>query len=239
MKFFLFTSIFLLFLFPAHSNDSLRVSGVNPFQPLGPGEVNIGGYMGKKIDACIANNLKKMEVPTLVAPFKIRTETRFWQSEFWGKWFTAACDAYRYTNDPLILAKLKQAVEGLMATQTKDGYIGNYKEEAHLKEWDIWGRKYCLLGLLSYYDLSKDQKVLGSAKRLADHLIKEIGDRNISKFGNFKGMAASSVLEPIVLLYNYTKDTRYLKFAEAIVAGWEQADGAKLISKSINGIHGG
>ncbi|WP_165973243.1 glycoside hydrolase family 127 protein [Pedobacter sp. ok626] len=237
MKFFLFTCIFFLFLLPAHSNDSLWISGATKFRPLVLGDEKIKGYVGEKIDACIANSIKTMDVSILVAPFKTRIETRYWQSEFWGKWFTAACDAYRYTNDPLILAKLKQAVEGLMATQTKDGYIGNYKQEARLKEWDIWGRKYCLLGLLSYYEISKDKKVLGSAKMLADHLIKEIADRNISKFGNFRGMAASSVLEPIVLLYNYTKDARYLKFAEAIVAGWEQADGAKLISKSINGTH--
>ncbi|MDR6783366.1 DUF1680 family protein [Pedobacter africanus] len=237
MKLFLFTSVCFLLFFNTRSNDSLRVSAATQFLRLMPGEAKIDGYIGRKIDACIASSINKMDVPMLVAPFKTRTETRYWQSEFWGKWFTAACDAYRYTKDPLILARLKQAAEGLMATQTKDGYIGNYKEDARLKEWDIWGRKYCLLGLLSYYEISKDKKSLNSAKRLADHLIKEIGNRNISRFGNFRGMAASSVLEPVVLLYNYTGDDKYLAFAEAIVAGWEQDDGAKLISKSLKEIH--
>lgn len=237
MKFFSFITILFLLSLNARSYDSLFVARFNDIHPLALGDIKIGGYMGIKIDACIASSIKTMNVPMLVAPFKTRTETRYWQSEFWGKWFTAACDAYRYTKDPTILVKLKQAAEGLIATQTKDGYIGNYKEEARLKEWDIWGRKYCLLGLLSYYEISKDKKSLSSAKMLADHLMKEIGNRNISRFGNFRGMAASSVLEPVVLLYNYTGDVKYLAFAEAIVAGWEQDDGAKLISKSLKGVH--
>lgn len=237
MRFLLFTCLFCVFLSHAYAHDSLKVSGTTCYQPFPLDDIEIRDYIGAKLDACIANGIKAMDVPMLVEPFKARTETRYWQSEFWGKWFTAACDAYRYTKDPLLLTRLKQAAEGLMATQTKDGYIGNYKEEAHLKEWDIWGRKYCLLGLLSYYEISKDKKSLNSAKLLANHLMKEIGNRNISSFGNFRGMAASSVLEPIVLLYNYTKAPKYLAFAEAIVAGWEQDNGARLISKSLKGTH--
>jgi DUF1680 family protein len=45
-------------------------------------------------------------------------------------------------------------------------------------------------------------------------------------------MAASSVLEPITLLYNRTKDKRYLDFAEEIVREWETTDGPQLISKA-------
>lgn len=236
MRIFLIACIFFLPVCDSYANDSLKVSGVNYFQPLLIRDVEIGGYAGKKLETCIANGIKTMDVAMLIDPFKTKTETRYWQSEFWGKWFTAASDAYQYTEDPVLLAKLKQAAEGLMATQNSDGYIGNYKDEAHLKEWDIWGRKYCLLGLLAYYDISGDKKALGSAKKLANHLIKEIDDRNISKFGNFRGMAASSVLEPVVLLYKHTKEAKYLQFAKSIVAGWEREDGPKLISKSLNDI---
>ncbi|HCF94639.1 MAG TPA: hypothetical protein DEW46_06235, partial [Verrucomicrobia bacterium] len=68
---------------------------------------------------------------------------------------------------------------------------------------DIWGRKYCMLGLLGYYDLTREPKALAAAIRLADHLIGELAERDalIVKQGNHRGMAASSVLEPICQLY--------------------------------------
>ncbi len=45
-------------------------------------------------------------------------------------------------------------------------------------------------------------------------------------------MAASSVLEPVCLLYSRTGDKKYFDFAEEIVRQWETADGPQLISKS-------
>jgi DUF1680 family protein len=91
-----------------------------------------------------------------------------------------------------------------------------------------------MLGLLAYYDLTKDPKSLLAARNEADFLIKEIGERNlpIVKMGNHRGMAASSVLEPICLLYARTGDKKYLDFAEEIVRQWETPDGPQLISKA-------
>lgn len=194
----------------------------------------IGGFIGNRLDASYHNRIMAQDVDRLIAPFRNRTETWCWQSEFWGKWFTSAVLAYRYRPEPQLKAVLDKAVAGLMATQTPDGYIGNYRPEKQLEAWDIWGRKYCMLGLISYYDITNDGKVLQSAVRLADHLIKELADKNvlIVKQGNHKGMAATSVLEPICQLYKRTGDKRYLDFAEEIVRQWETADGPQLITKS-------
>lgn len=59
-----------------------------------------------------------------------------------------------------------------------------------------------MLGLLAYYDLTGDQKSLKAASKVADHLMKELKDRNalIVKQGNHRGIAASSVLEPCPIL---------------------------------------
>ena len=192
------------------------------------------GFVGEKLDASYQNRILAQDVNRLVEPFRNRTEDRCWQSEFWGKWFTSAVLAYRYRPEPQLKAKLDKAVSGLLSTQTPDGYIGNYAENKQLEQWDIWGRKYCMLGLLSYYDLTKDKNTLLAVKKLADHLIKELADKNalIVKKGNHHGMAASSVLEPICQLYSRTGDQRYLDFANEIVREWETPDGPQLISKS-------
>ena len=43
-------------------------------------------------------------------------------------------------------------------------------------------------------------------------------------------MAPTSVLEPMVLLYRMTGETRYLDFCKYILCSWEQPDGPKIIS---------
>ncbi|MCX6237994.1 MAG: glycoside hydrolase family 127 protein [Bacteroidia bacterium] len=194
----------------------------------------IKGYVGGKLDVSYQNRILAQDVNRLVEPFRNRTEDRCWQSEFWGKWFTSAVLAYRYRPEPQLKSLLDQAVSGLLSTQSPNGYIGNYAENKQLEQWDIWGRKYCMLGLLAYNDLTGDKNSLLATKKLADHLIKELADKNalIVKQGNHRGMAATSILEPICLLYSRTGDKRYLDFANEIVRQWESPDGPQLISKS-------
>jgi DUF1680 family protein len=198
----------------------------------------IEGYLGEKIDLCISERIKKQDVGQLIEPFRHREETRLWQTEFWGKWILSAIASYEYNRDPKMLQIIQEAVSGLLATQTPDGYIGNYSKEAQLQHWDIWGRKYTLLGLLAYYDISQDKKALDAAKKLADFLLSQVGPgkADIVKTGNYRGMPSSSVLEPMVFLYRHTGDQKYLDFAKYIVGQWETADGPKLISKAMDGV---
>jgi hypothetical protein len=204
-----------------------------------PANIKINGYLGEKIDLCIGERIKKQDVQHLIDPFKTRNETRMWQTEFWGKWILSAIASYEYNQDPEMLKIIQNAVSGLLATQTSDGYIGNYSPEAQLQHWDIWGRKYTMLGLLAYYDISGDKKALDAAKKLAGHLLTQVGPdhTDIVKTGNYRGMPSSSILEPMVLLYRHTNEKRYLDFAKYIVAQWETADGPKLITKAASGVN--
>ena len=95
------------------------------------------------------------------------------------------------------------AVRGLIATADSDGYIGTH-DVAHRRDgWDIWGRKYVLLGLIAAFDLTGDRHYLDAARRHADTLLAEVGPgkANIAELGYaaWKGLPPSSVLEPIVL----------------------------------------
>ena len=208
-------------------------------QPWQANNIQIKGYLGEKIDLCIGERIKKQNIQMLIDPFKKREETNQWQTEFWGKWILSAIASYEYNRDPEMLEIIQNAVSGLLATQTPDGYIGNYSPQAQLAQWDIWGRKYTLLGLLAYYDISTDKKALEASRKLADHLMTQVGEgkADIVKTGNYHGMPSSSILEPMVLLYRHTGEKRYLDFAKYIVKQWETADGPQLISKASKGIN--
>ena len=200
--------------------------------------VKISGYLGKRIDDCINNRVKKQDIDELIEPFRHRDERTRWQTEFWGKWILGAIGSYRYTGDPALYDMIVRSAEGIMATQSSDGYIGNYAPDAQLEQWDVWGRKYTLLGLLSWYDLSGDKKALKSACRLADHLISQVGPgkTSIVSTGNYRGMASCSILEPIMYLFLRTGDQRYLDFAKYIASELESSQGPQLVAKALNHI---
>jgi DUF1680 family protein len=240
MKQFLLISILLIpfFCLAQSKSNQVKPAKTDLLEAMIPSNIRIDGYLGAKVDLCINERIKKQDVQHLIDPFKIRNETRLWQTEFWGKWILSAIAAYEYNHDPEMLKIIQNAVSGLLATQTSDGYIGNYSKEAQLQHWDIWGRKYTMLGLLAYYDISGDKKVLDAAKKLADHLLTQVGPSlaDIVKTGNYRGMPSSSILEPMVFLYRHTGEKRYLDFAKYIVDQWETADGPKLISKAAEGV---
>lgn len=196
--------------------------------------VKIGGYVGSRIDDCIEKRVKAQDVEHLVEPFRSRTESHRWQSEFWGKWIQGAIASYRYTRDAELYEIIKQGAEGLMATQTPDGYIGNYAPEHQLKQWDVWGRKYSTLGLLAWYDLSGDKRALKAARGVIDHLMTQVGPQAtaIAMTGNYFGMASCSILEPVVYLYQRTNDKRYLEFANYIAEQLNAPEGPQLLDRA-------
>jgi uncharacterized protein len=200
-----------------------------------PSNVKIEGYLGEKMNLVISQRIKSQDVDHLVEPFRHKEETHLWQSEFWGKWIQSAIAAYDYNRDPEMLIIIKKAVSDLISTQMPSGYIGNYSDKAQLRQWDIWGRKYTLLGLLAYYDLTGDKEALKASCKLADHLLTQVGPgkANIVKTGNYRGMPSSSILEPMVYLYRRTGNIKYLDFAKYIVAQWETPEGPKLISSAL------
>jgi DUF1680 family protein len=192
--------------------------------PAAPESVRITGRLGEKLDLCITQRLLAQDAEVLIAPFRAKTETggADWRSEYWGKWFTSLTLADAYHTTPAIRAVRDEATKALIATAAPDGYIGTRVPEHRLEGWDVWGRKYVLLGLIADYERTHDVSVLDAARRHTDTLIAELGPgkTSIADVGEWNGLPASSVLEPVVLLYERTGAEKYLNFAEHIVAGW-------------------
>ena len=102
--------------------------------------------------------------------------------------------------------------------------------------------KYTMMGLLHYYDDTKNQKVLDACRRVCDYVIDQIGPggkrgRELWQTGNWSGYASSSILEPVMWLYNRTGDKKYLDFATYLVKGLtEPESGPRLLDLALKGI---
>jgi DUF1680 family protein len=195
----------------------------------------------------LAHHVMAQDIERIVKPYRERIEENsgHWRCEYWGKWFTSAALGCAYEPTAENRAVLDRGLKELLATQTPDGYIGTYKPDCHLGVWDVWGRKYTLLGLIAHYDLTGNAAALAAARRVADHLIQEAppGKFNLTENGIdvLKGLPSASILEPVALLYQRTGDKRYLGLAEDIVSSWSKPnkffpEGARLMEQGLAGV---
>ena len=149
-----------------------------------------------------------------------------WRGEFFGKLLRGGSFVWLYTRDEDLYQILTDAVENLLTTQDDLGRISTYEVSKEFKGWDIWGRKYAMLGLEYYLEICRDEELAGrivnSLCRQADYLVEKIGNGpgqiEITETSSIWGTINScSILEPIVRLYNITKEPKYLDFARYIV----------------------
>ncbi len=147
-----------------------------------------------------------------------------WRGEYFGKMMRGACLTYRYLPDDELYGILYDTVKGLLATQDDEGRITTYTKETEFHGWDMWTRKYVLVGCLYFYEICKDDTfkvtILNALQRHVDYLIEKIGEGKISILDTshwYGGLNSSSILEPIVELYKLTGKQKYLEFAEYIL----------------------
>ena len=147
-----------------------------------------------------------------------------WRGEYWGKMMRGACMVYHYTQSPALYRVLTKTVEDMLAAPEADGRFSSYERDEEFKSWDMWCRKYVLLGLEYFYDICTDEglkaRILPVLRGCADYILAHIGaDKlSITKTSNWwYGVNSSSILEPMVRLYNLTGEQKYLDFATYIV----------------------
>lgn len=151
---------------------------------------------------------------------------RGWRCEFWGKMMRGAAFVYSYTRNKDLYNILTRTVEDILSAEDEYGRISTYSRDCELDGWDMWGRKYVLLGMQYFMEICADRelcgRVINSMVRQADYIIDRVGDGEgkipiCDTARNWRGLPSSSILEPIVRLYSVTREKRFLDFAKYIV----------------------
>ncbi len=149
-----------------------------------------------------------------------------WRGEYWGKMMRGACFVYSYTKNPKLYEVLKKTVCDMMDSADETGRISSYALSHEFDAWDLWSRKYVLLGMQYFMEICGDealnQKITHSMCGQVDYIMSKIGDgegkKPITKATrHWRGLNSSSILEPIVRLYNITQEQKYLDYAGYIV----------------------
>ena len=190
-------------------------------------DFNYSGVIDKNIRFIEKVQLLDDELWSLISKqftFNPDDEDNGWRGEYWGKIMRGACEVYNYTKSESLYNTLEKTVCDIIAAAEDSGRISTYSKENEFHGWDMWSRKYILLGLLHFYDICRSnelkQTVLNTMCAHLDYIIKYVGKGKIEITDTseiWQSVNSCSILEPVVRLYNITKNKNYLDFASYIV----------------------
>lgn len=205
------------------------------YHPAQFDQEKIGGLLGDRMRINLEGRLLHVDEKGLIEGFQNRPGKQDWIGEHAGKFLDAAANTWEFTHDPRLKILMDRVAHELIATQKDDGYLGTYTDDKRWTSWDVWVHKYDMLGLLAYYRVTGDKAALTAVEKVGDLLVNTfgVGKRDIIQSGEHVGMAATSVMEPMVYLYHWTGEERYLKFCRYLVSAWDETNGPKII-QSLN-----
>ena len=212
----------------------LSLQAADRFVPAPYQGQQIEGILGERMRANLEGRLLRVDEKALLDCFRHRPGPQAWAGEHAGKFLHAAANTWLFTGDERLKTLMDRVARELIATQLPDGYLGTYTDDKRWTSWDVWVHKYDLIGLLAYFEATGDKSALDASRKIGDLLVATFGtgagQRDIIAAGTHVGMAATSVLEPMVKLYKLTGEQKYLEFCRYLVRAWDQPNGPRIIA---------
>lgn len=197
------------------------------------GETFYEGWIHDRMQINVDKRLMQLDLDMILDPFANRPGSQWWVGEHVGKYLHAATYAWRFSGCDGLKKRMDYTVKTLIGTQLPNGYLGTYEKKDQFCQgdglgwegpvWDVWTHKYNLIGLLTYFRATGERRALDASKRAADLMVENfvVKKRSMRLASAHMGMAATSVLEPMAILYRLTGEQRYLDFCHYIVESWE------------------
>ena len=151
-----------------------------------------------------------------------------WSGEFAGKHITGAYYIWLLTRDQWLYDDTTAFIDRLIACQDEDGYLGCFSKECRLtgafsqnpektgETWDAWSHYHIMFGLIKWYEATGNKAYWQAVLKMADLFLNTFyeGRRPLVSIGSSEMNLA--VMHAFVLIYEKTKDERYLAFAQNI-----------------------
>ena len=192
--------------------------------------IKCDGILDGAVKFVLENQLKNRELWQKFAEvFSTRDDTEFgrWRGEYFGKQMRGAVIVYEYLQDEELYEIMTETVKALLKNQDELGRFSTYHVEKEFHGWDVWCRKYVLVGMLYYMQICKSDElksqILTACKRHLDYIISKVGDGEgkmpITQTSQWwGGVNSCTILEPTVEMYKQTKDEKYIDFAKYIIS---------------------
>lgn len=226
-----------------------------------PPAIELHGLLGDALAANLRGRLSHFivdETSPAIALFspahRAQNHEGDWYGEHAGKWLVAAAKAAARSGDATLTASVRRVADWLASVQEDDGYLGTYAPERRfmqpqppkpvswngepsVRTWDIWTHAYLILGFVEASRQLQEPRWLAVAQRIGDLCCRVIGAHglDITELGNHFGMSATVLLDPIVELYDITREPRYLDLARTILAQADAEPHLGLLTRALAG----
>ena len=82
-----------------------------------------------------------------------------WRGEYWGKMMRGASLVYKYTKNEKLYEILEGTVRDMIDSADESGRISSYAKEREFDGWDMWSRKYVILGMQYFLEVCNDEQL--------------------------------------------------------------------------------
>jgi DUF1680 family protein len=203
----------------------------------------IGGLIGTRLNSNINKALLNYPVEEYLRVYHGDRMARWPAGEYLGKYMQADAVAFQYSGNQSLADQMAAVAEAWIASLPEDGYhVIRGPHEMHERwkgAWEVWELKYMIVGLIAMYRLAGDERLINNARRIGDCIVETFGygegQIDLLEVGALR-IGTTSILEPMVDLYRYTGEQKYLDFCNYIMAAHEQEpNGTKIISELLKG----
>jgi DUF1680 family protein len=203
----------------------------------------IDGLIGSRLKSNIDKALLNYPVEEYLRTYHGDRMARWPAGEYLGKYMQADAASFQYTGNRALADQMAAVAEAWIASLPKDGYhVIRGPHELHERwkgAWEVWELKYLIGGLIAMYRLAGDERLINTARRVGDCIVKTFGygegQIDLLEVGALR-IGTTSILEPMVDLYRYTGEQKYLDFCNYIMTAHEQEpNGTQIISELLKG----
>lgn len=218
------------------------------YQLLRPGEVQPTGWLRTELDEDFHQGLPG-QLDTInedIAHETFASQNRditaegqptWWSGEQEGYWHEAYVHSAFLLNDAKAIARITQYVDGVLKSQTPEGYIGIYAPETRLLPvtdprygdtgGELHSQAHCFLTLLAFYEYTGRKDVLDAVQRAAKLTMRTYKDGAFGTTGKQTPRAGGNshsvtFIDPMVQLYRLTGDEEYLRFVTSLYDSYNQ-----------------
>ena len=179
-----------------------------------------------------------------------------WSGEFAGKYLTNAVQIYSMTGNEKLKSVITDFVNEMISYQKENGYMGPWPEAYQLtgkapvmgysfdpdfkphdsQTWDTWAHYHIMYGLIRWYEVCSDKKVLDVLLKIADLFCsKFFGDDGYRLWDNGDQDMNLAPIHVFALLYQMTGDVKYLNFAHEVEKDFEKPPAGDYIRCALEG----
>ena len=157
----------------------------------------------------LSRHIKSKDVGANTENGELQAQFLWWNSETQSNWWDGFIRSASLAGDKDQLARIAQYVRRILATQDEDGYLGIYNRELRYKfdneNGELWAKTTLLRGLLAWYELTKDYKLLNAIESAVGNVMTNYPVNSSHPFhsvnpdagGLTHGLAFTDVLEEL------------------------------------------